>query len=650
MQSGARTCATVVLPFLLWAFAFAGDANKPATNPQEAALIDNAATTASGPSTAPQPPAQASPTPAPKANKATSDESSGPRGLNTPGGELFLGYSYVRLNTDTAATPGGVSVSEHFDMIPGGTAQLTGNINNWFGLSADIAGYGVHDVGGVDGKLWTYLFGPTFTLNRGKFEPFVHVFGGGARINSTLKIPVGDTVFFNRSFHQNSVAAAAGGGLDWNVSRHIGIRLVQAEYLYTSFSDNRDNRQNNLRVSGGIVWRFGFPAPPPPHHPPTASCSANPSTVHLDTDEIAVIRADASSPDGVPLTYTWSATGGTVDGTGPEVRWKPAGAAVGSYTVTAHVDDGRGLTANCTAEVHVEPRPNRPPTISCAASPATIQAGAKSTITSTASDPDNDPLTYSYTTSGGTVTGTGPTAQFDSTGTRAGTYTIKCHVDDGRGGVADAQTTVEVQPPKELETRLALHSIYFPTAEPTVKNPNGGLVASQEQTLTSLAEDFKKYLTFKPDAKLTLRGHTDPRGGKEYNQKLSERRVGSTKNFLVEHGVPADAIQVEAVGEEHQITEAEVKQMTEEDPQLTPQQKATITKNLRVITLAQNRRVDVSLSTTGQTSTRLYPFNAADAANLLSPKGPAAGKAPAKKKPGAAPAKKPAAKPPASKK
>jgi outer membrane protein OmpA-like peptidoglycan-associated protein len=316
--------------------------------------------------------------------------------------------------------------------------------------------------------------------------------------------------------------------------------------------------------------------------------------------------------------------------------------------VTAHVDDGRGLTANCTAEVHVEPRPNRPPTITCSASPATVRAGEKSTITSVASDPDNDPLTYSYTASGGTIIGSGPTVQFDSTGLRAGTYTINCHVDDGRGGTADAKTSVEVQPPRELELRLALHSIYFPTAQPTVKDPNGGLVASQQQTLTSLADDFKKYLTFKPDAKLNLRGHTDPRGSAEYNMKLSDRRVGSTKNFLVEHGVSADAITVEGVGEEHQITEAEVKEMTQQDPQVTAEQKATILKNLRVVTLAQNRRVDVTLSTTGQTSTRLYPFNAADAANLISPRGPAAGKAPAKKKPGAAPAKKPAAKKPAA--
>src|SRR5260370_42573625 len=58
----------------------------------------------------------------------------------------------------------------------------------------------------------------------------------------------------------------------------------------------------------------------------------------------------------------------------------------------------------------------------------------------------------------------------------------------------------------ELESRLALHSIYFPTAMPPIKNPNGGLLASQRQTLVALASDFKKYLQSKPDAHLILEG------------------------------------------------------------------------------------------------------------------------------------------------
>jgi hypothetical protein len=59
--------------------------------------------------------------------------------------------------------------------------------------------------------------------------------------------------------------------------------------------------------------------------------------------------------------------------------------------------------------------------------------------------------------------------------------------------------------------------------------------------------------------------------------------------------------------------------------------------NLQVMVLANNRRVDVSLSTTGQQSTRLYPFNAKDFLALISTKGGEkarpANKPPAKKKP-----------------
>ena len=40
---------------------------------------------------------------------------------------------------------------------------------------------------------------------------------------------------------------------------------------------------------------------------------------------------------------------------------------------------------------------------------------------------------------------------------------------------------------------------------------------------------------------------------------------------------------------------------------------------LKVVTLAQNRRVDLTLSATGQQSVRQFPFNAEDALTLLSP-------------------------------
>src|SRR5262245_62073688 len=118
MQSGARAIAIVVLQSLLAALAFAGDANKPATNPN-----NGASETAS----ASEPQAQATPAPTPKEKKEKKSSSAAEE--NNPRGEVFFGYSYVRFNTSSALVPGGPVINQEFDMIPGAIGQANININ-----------------------------------------------------------------------------------------------------------------------------------------------------------------------------------------------------------------------------------------------------------------------------------------------------------------------------------------------------------------------------------------------------------------------------------------------------------------------------------------------------------------------------------------
>ncbi len=210
---------------------------------------------------------------------------------------------------------------------------------------------------------------------------------------------------------------------------------------------------------------------------------------------------------------------------------------------------------------------------------------------------------------------------------------VTCNVSDDKGHNATASTMVTIAPPPpppgpspeqvRLEARLALHSIFFPTDLPRATNPERGLVESQQTTLTTLATDFKEYLTIKPDAHLTLTGHTDIRGSVKYNQALSDRRVARAKEFLVAAGVPEGSIQTQGVGEEQQLSADQVKDLIEKNPDLTDAERAKIMHKLNVIVLAQNRRVDITLSTTGQQSVRLYPFNASDSLTLLDEKAPA---------------------------
>jgi outer membrane protein OmpA-like peptidoglycan-associated protein len=211
------------------------------------------------------------------------------------------------------------------------------------------------------------------------------------------------------------------------------------------------------------------------------------------------------------------------------------------------------------------------------------------------------------------------------------TYTLKATNCSGASETRTAtvhltgsiETAAEV---KKLETRLALHSVFFPTDQPRAENPNVGLVASQQKTLTTLAADFQRYLEFKPDARLILSGHADPRGTSEYNKALSERRVVSTKQFLVEKGVPDASIETRSFGSQENLTADQVKELVAQNPDLSAADREKVLRNLAVIVLAQNRRVDVVLSTTGEQSVRQFPFNAADSLTLLDRKNPGTGK------------------------
>ena len=183
-------------------------------------------------------------------------------------------------------------------------------------------------------------------------------------------------------------------------------------------------------------------------------------------------------------------------------------------------------------------------------------------------------------------------------------------------GVENAPPPLPKLEVEVIESRLALESIYFPTSMPPVEIPNAGLVASQQQALVALAADFKKYLESKPEAHLLLEGHADPRGRTKYDQNLSERRADRVKSFLVEQGIPQANIDTKAFGALHALREAAVKDAIENNPQLSPEQRQTALRNLQTIVLASDRRVDITLSTTGQSSVRQFPFNAADAVTL----------------------------------
>jgi len=428
-------------------------------------------------------------------------------------------------------------------------------------------------------------------------------------------------------------AGAGGSNLDYQVVGLLNLNFtpklgmaVGWRYLDEDYQPTTNQFLFDTVTSGaiaGLTYNFGGKAPVPP----TASCSASPAQVYPG-DPVTVTANPENLNPKLNTLYTWSGAG--VAGNGTTATINTSTLRPGTYTVNGTLKEGKPgkegekpwQVANCSATYTV--KEFEPPTLSCSANPTDLKPGDSSTITCQGVSPQNRPLAYTYQASAGTVSGSGPTATYSSTGASSGPAQITCSVSDDKGHTVTANANVTIQapppPPPPPPPSLLLHSVFFPTALPNEKRPDKGLAESQEQILTTLATDFKTYLQVKPDARLTLTGHADPRGGDKYNMALSERRVGSVKNFLVQQGVPEANIDTQAMGEEHPLTKDDVKQLVQSNPELTDEERAKILRNITTIYLAQNRRVDITLANTGQQSVQLYPFNAHDAGTLLSEK------------------------------
>lgn len=453
-------------------------------------------------------------------------------GRLTPKFEVAGLYQYVNFN------PG--SGFNNFNN-QGASGAFTYNANNWLGLTAEIGGYHfsrkvlgapvqtgtgtVYPVNNTTGSFQSYLFGPRVNFRHfDHFVPFAEAMFGAAHAGAQL---TGDTT-------QSTFAMALGGGLDVVLTKYLAWRFFQADYLMTNFSGtlvNANARQNNFRIGTGAVLRWGYPPnPPKPNHPPVAACSATPTSVYQGSTEPVAIHVAATDADNDPLTYSYTASGGTVDGNGPDVRWNPSGLALGSYTVNAKVDDGKGGTASCATDVAVNKRPNRPPTISCAPERNPIIAGERVGIKSTASDPDGDPLTYSYSTSGGQISGTGPTAQFDSTGLSAGSYTVTCTADDGQGGRTSGTTRVDVEQPAPPPQASKVGDCGYTKLG----------AARFDNACKRVGDDVALRLKNEPNAKVVIVGYADKKEPRA--AKLAQQRADGAKKYLGEKGIDASRI------------------------------------------------------------------------------------------------------------
>ena len=174
----------------------------------------------------------------------------------TPDVQLFGGYAYTHV--DSGGVPGLFNAgAKNWN---GWETSFAANFNRFVGVTFDFSGdYGrgfrgafdsfSRHVGNQTPFLYTYMAGPQFLIPAGRVLVFAHGLAGATQVKRGF---VGADFPGARS--DTAFGAAVGAGVDVSLTRYVALRVAQADYL---ISKNFGGSQNNLRVSGGIVFEFG---------------------------------------------------------------------------------------------------------------------------------------------------------------------------------------------------------------------------------------------------------------------------------------------------------------------------------------------------------------------------------------------------------
>ena len=165
---------------------------------------------------------------------------------------------------------------------------------------------------------------------------------------------------------------------------------------------------------------------------------------------------DRETPD---LTYAWE-TGGSIVGSGNNLTLiSPASPTTLVYKCT--VTDEGGLQAVDSVTVRVVETINYPPEIiSLTASDRYLELGNTDTILCRATDPNGDPLTFTWTADAGTIVGHDSIAEYFAPDTE-GIYYITCEVRDPSGDSVSKDLSVLVRDPANLQTGNLVGSYEF---------------------------------------------------------------------------------------------------------------------------------------------------------------------------------------------
>ncbi len=216
---------------------------------------------------------------------------------------------------------------------------------------------------------------------------------------------------------------------------------------------------NSLSRPQGSAWDIGAyeRSAAPSNQPPTA----NAQSVSVAENASLTITLSGTDPDSGPAALRYSVvappTHGTLSGSGTHRTYTPHTNFNGNDSFTFKVNDGASdsSAAQVSIAVIALPPPNSDPVLDSGptATPASSEIGEAVAFQASATDADNDTLTYTWDFKDGTSgSGMNPPHTFSA----AGTYAVTVTVTDGRGG--STQGTVTVVVTDSISPQLAVTS------------------------------------------------------------------------------------------------------------------------------------------------------------------------------------------------
>jgi len=196
-----------------------------------------------------QPPASQPPDPQPvepirDTSARASWEQPRPAGRNNNLLDLYGGFAFARYNATSSASA---------TNLVGGLGAFGYNFKSWLQITGDSS-FNYYNSNGYKYVLYGNHYGVRYFYRRHHFfgiTPFAEGLVGGSRL---------DTTYSGTKTSTNCISYKVGGGLDVHPTRHLEIRLLDADYYRTSFGTN--TTQTSYWVTAGIVLRlFGSNRP-----------------------------------------------------------------------------------------------------------------------------------------------------------------------------------------------------------------------------------------------------------------------------------------------------------------------------------------------------------------------------------------------------